>query len=82
MSNGNPSEKRMYSDILCVYAYLISKLNIPSCNIIAIGESIGSVSVVHLTTCCLVGGVVLVAAPASAVRCQIPQTPSFDMLAS
>lgn len=63
-----PSELACYADIHAAYTYLARDCSIPPRNIILVGRSIGSGPVVHCAARNPVGGVVLVAPIASAVR--------------
>uniref|UniRef100_A0A7I4NN54 Peptidase S9 prolyl oligopeptidase catalytic domain-containing protein n=1 Tax=Brugia malayi TaxID=6279 RepID=A0A7I4NN54_BRUMA len=69
ISDGNPSEKNMYSDITAVYKYLLEDLSIPETNIILWGYSIGTVASIELAKQAnKLAGLILLAPIASIIR--------------
>ncbi|VBB29302.1 unnamed protein product [Acanthocheilonema viteae] len=69
ISEGNPSEKNMYSDISAVYKYLLEDLSIPEANIILWGYSIGTVASIELAKqASKLAGLILLAPVASIIR--------------
>ncbi|EFO22369.2 hypothetical protein LOAG_06113 [Loa loa] len=69
ISEGNPSEKNMYSDINAVYKYLLEDLCIPETNIILWGYSIGTVASIELAKqASKLAGLILLAPVASIIR--------------
>ncbi|VDN95283.1 unnamed protein product [Brugia pahangi] len=69
ISDGNPSEKNMYSDITAVYKYLLEDLSIPEANIILWGYSIGTVASIELAKQAnKLAGLILLAPIASIIR--------------
>ncbi|KAM3728668.1 Alpha/beta hydrolase domain-containing protein [Dirofilaria immitis] len=69
ISEGNPSEKNMYSDINAVYKYLLEDLCIPEANIILWGYSIGTVASIELAKQAnKLAGLILLAPVASIIR--------------
>ncbi|VDN01452.1 unnamed protein product, partial [Thelazia callipaeda] len=69
ISEGNPNEKNMFSDINAVYKYLLEDLCIPEANIILWGYSIGTVASVELALQAnKLAGLILLAPIASILR--------------
>lgn len=70
-SNGKPSEKNTYQDILAAYHYLTNTLNTSPDNIVVYGRSLGTGPSVYLASKVPVKGLILVSPFVSAYRVQI-----------
>ncbi|MCM8787354.1 MAG: alpha/beta hydrolase [Candidatus Omnitrophica bacterium] len=80
LSEGTPSEKGLYIDVVSSYNYLVNKLNIPSKNIIVYGESLGSAPAIYLAARKTVGLLILNGAFSSAydmAKTIFPFSPTF-----
>ena len=68
MSDGRPSERRMYADVDCAWNALRTRLGVPSDEIVLYGQSIGTVPTVDLATHIECAGVVLHSPLTSGIR--------------
>jgi abhydrolase domain-containing protein 17 len=71
-SEGKPTEKGLYRDILAAYDYLVENQKIPSNRIIVLGRSLGSGPSTYLASEKKVGGLILESGFTSAFRVAVP----------